>query len=1046
VRILAHIDPVELERELLSRVDGAHPRGRVARTLVLVPTNRLAEHVQRKLAEIRPAWLGVRVWPFRSLGREILEQVSGKTLHVASPLLLEALLVRLMRERPRNQWSAFVNRRPGAAGPLLQALRDLREAGIDPAEVQACAGDERTRDLGELYALFRTALDERISAGWTDDAGLARAALPHAPRFGEGLEAVFVHGAYELLGVYLDLLRELERTTNVTVLVPVAPGTRVSAYGERFAAAFLAGTDGDFETIRAPSDADRAARLSALYDEDGSPPSAEAGSFRFRNSQGPVAEVKFAVREALRAVRAGCAPTDIAITARSLEPYAAALEEAFDDAGLPWTSSLSSPLRRHPVVRDFLLLLRVLAEDFPRDGTVELLQSRHVDWQSVGCDTSPSAVCADRWSREAGIIDGLVAWTTELEVWLAVPPRRPGRSHAEFRRREDRAREDLEQARSIGEALNGLNAVLPREAATWSEHAARWTSVFERVFGHPGGGAADLLRETLDRMGEVELLVGDRRPVGFPEARAWLEDAVDGARLTLRRDDDGGIRVLDAMQLRGLTFRHVHVLGMNGDLFPRAPREDPVLPDAVRRALCERTGRPIGIKSAGTDEEHLLLALVLGSARERTEVSWQRAHESGRAKSPSLALREIARAAHGRPALGLVRDDAVHLPSHPRQWLDCLVERTGLLAHDEVMLLAALHSRAADAAGELGARFPDLVPGLEMLRATQAFEPGNGSFDGRIGLHERTKPLSVSEIEALGRCPLQFFFGSVLGVELLEDRSTAFELARNELGSRIHDLLEEIYATLRDEELFGGAPAEELVGRGLVLLEERRDRVFGDIGERLAERVPRLWRFEARTWFGAVRRFVEDDLRRIGAAGLKLVSLEHPVRASLDFDEGVVEPVRGRFDRLLTGSEGPVVGDYKTSTSLSGRVHQTSMLKGRTLQVPLYRMLAGPDAVVEVLGVHPDLDPADEEHRHRFEGFKNDACERTFRHTMRVLLRMRSDGIFPLNKGDQHCRWCDYRHACRRNHPPTLERESRMGDAEDYRAVQKKNTGNPDGR
>jgi ATP-dependent helicase/nuclease subunit B len=1035
VRVLAQIDPVVLERELLSRVDGAHPRDGVARTLVLVPTNRLAEHVQRKLAEKRPAWLGLQVWPFRSLGREILEQATGRTLHVVSPLLLEALLGRLMRERPRNRWSAFVKRRPGAAGPLLEVLRDLRESGIGPDDVAACADDARTRDLSELLAIYETALDERISEGWTDDAGLARAALPHAARFGKGLRAVFVHGAYELLGVYLDLLRELERTTNVTVLVPVAPGARVTAYGEKFAAAFLAGADGAFETTREAGDVDRTARLSALYDEGGSPPPAETGFFRFRHSQGAAAEVTFAVREALRAVRDGCPPTEIAITARSLEPYAAALEEAFDDAGLPWTSSLSSPLRRHPVVREFLLLLRVLAEGFPRDRTVELLQSRHVDWESVGCEP-PSASHADAWSRAAGILDGLDGWTAELEAWVAAPRRG----------RKGRENEDVERARCIGAALQALDAAVPRAAATWSAHATGWTDAFERVFGHPAGGAADQLRGLLDTMGELEPLIGDRRPVGFKEARAWLEDAVDAARLTLQRDDGGGIRVLDAMQLRGLTFRQVHVLGMNGDLFPRPPREDPVLPDVVRRALRERTGRPIGIKSAGTDEEHLLLAMVLGSARERVDVSWQRAHESGRAKSGSLALREIARAAHGEPLIERVRQEAEHLPSHPRHWLEALVKQTGLLAHGEETLLAALRSRAAEAAGRLGARFPDLVPGLEMLRATQAFAPANRAYDGRIGPLERTKPLSVSEIEVLGCCPLQFFFRNVLGVEPLEERSTVFELARNEMGNRIHDLLEGIYATLRDEGLFAGAPVERLVERGLALLEERREHVFGEIGARLASRVPLLWEIEIRRWLGALRRFVADDLRRVGAAGQQPASLEEPVCVSLDFYEGVIEPVRGKFDRLLTGGDGPVVGDYKTSTSLAWRVHETSMLKAKTLQVPLYRMLAGADAVVEVLGVHPDLDPADGEHRHRFSGFGNDACERSFRHTMRVLLHLRRRGSFPLNKGDRHCGWCDYPHACRRNHPPTLEREARMDDAEDYRTVLKKNAGKPDGR
>ena len=39
----------------------------------------------------------------------------------------------------------------------------------------------------------------------------------------------------------------------------------------------------------------------------------------------------------------------------------------------------------------------------------------------------------------------------------------------------------------------------------------------------------------------------------------------------------------------------------------------------------------------------LLLALLLGAARERIDISWQRADESGRSRTPSLALREVAR-------------------------------------------------------------------------------------------------------------------------------------------------------------------------------------------------------------------------------------------------------------------------------------------------------------------------------------------------------------------------------------------------------------------
>lgn len=1023
MKVLAHIDPVVLERELLSRVDSIHPRDRVARTLVLVPTNRLAEHVQRKLAPTRPGWLGLQVLAFRSLGREVLEQIAGRALHVASPLLLEALLSQQLRRCPRNRWTAFIGRRPGAAASVLQTFRELREAGIEPSDLEACAADPRTRDLAELFGLYDAALGERAACGWTDDAGLARAALPHAARFGEGVRAVFVHGAYELLGVYLDLLRELDRTSQVTVLAPVAAGTRATEYGERFARSFL--SEVAFETPDEPGDGQRASRLAALYDEQAEPTVADPVRFHFRHAQGPAAEVAFAVRQALRAVRDGCPPAEIAITARSLEPYAAALEETLEDAKLPWTSSVTSHLRRQPIVREFLLLLRVVSERFPRGSTVELLQSRLVHWKAIGCDRPPAA-SADRWSRKAGVIDGLDEWTVGLSAW------------AEQR---DRG----QTARQIGDTLKRLADEVSLSDATWSAHSAALLATFDKIFHSPDGPSADRLREILDAMNDLERLASDRRELTFQEALEWLEQAVSSTTLTLRRGDDGGIRVLDAMQLRGLTFRHVHLLGMTSGLFPRTPRQDPVLTDEVRRALRERTQRPIGVKTEGTEEEHQLLAMLIGSARERIDVSWQRADEAGRAKIASLALREIARLANGRPDIEGLRRQALHLPSHPTQWLETLVEQTGLLAREEERLLAALHSRAVDSAESLGKRFPELVPGLNMLRATQSFTPAGPEYDGRIGPFKRDKALSVSEFEKLGRCPLQFFFGSILRIKKLEDSADELALAHNDLGSRVHEMLEELYGELRAQQLFSAERSGELVRRGLELLDARRERIFGEAGERLAQRVPRLWEHEIRKWFGALRRFVEADLGRIAEMGLEPRSLEELSSEPLDFGEGCVATVRGKFDRLLESRDRQIVGDYKTSTSLARRVNPTDMLKATTLQVPLYRMLAGGRATVELLGIHPALDPRDDAHRHEFSGFAKDVQSASFLHTVRVLLGLKRDGTFPFHEGQQ-CTWCEFTRACRRNHPPTRDRERQLSDATAYHALSKKSATRPDGR
>jgi ATP-dependent helicase/nuclease subunit B len=1037
LNVLAHVDPLVLERELLARVDAAHPRGTVAATLVLVPTERLVEHVLRRLATVRPAWLGLRVLSFPSLAGDVLERSSGGPPRVAHPLLLEALLRRLLDQRRTGSWCAFVRRRPGAAGRLLEALGDLREAGIEPADLTACAAaDAATDDLAELYARYHTALEAAAARGWTDAAGVARAARPHVAAFAADVRAVFVHGAYEILGVYLDLIGAFDRATEVTALVPVAPGTRVTAYAERFADGFLGGP---IQAIEARGAAvERAARLAALYEEESTPPAAAAGAFRFRHAQGAGAEVKYAVREALASVQAGCPPAEIAIVARSLEPYAAAIEEAFEDEELPWTSALGSPLRRRPLVRELLLLLRVVADGFPRDLTVELLHARHLFWEGLGCLARPSPAEADRTSREAGIIEGLEEWTADLEAWAALP--RPESSDADEPSRRTRR---IEGARRIGDALRRVDAAVPQADARWSEHAATLERLLASGFRADDEAARDALGEILHAMEDLERFLDESAPVPFATMRAWFERAVDATRLAPHREDNGGIRVLDAMQMRGCTFREVHLLGLNAGLFPRAPRADPFLGDAVRRALRERTGRPIRVEAETGDEEHLLLALLAGGAAERLHVSWQRADESGRAKVASLALRELARVALGRADLELAKAEAEHLPSHPRQWLERLVQGPGLLAPGEAMLLAALTSRAPDAAALLAQRFPDLEPGLAMLRATQSFTPMNGDFDARIGPIAAAPAFSVTGLEVLGRCPLQYFFKQVLRVAEPRNRASAFELEPNEMGSRVHELLQEIWEGLRAEGAFAGE-ADRLVRRGLELLEERRERVLGEIGTRQARRLPRLWERVGATWFETVRRFLEDDLQRVADEGLSPARLEERVEVVLDLGEGLVVALRGKFDRLLEGPRGWVVGDYKTSRRLAPRVETTQMLKGLALQVPLYALMAGAGTSVELLAVHPDVDPADGTHRARFTGFSSERVERSFRQTLRVLVRLHRDGSFPFHADDAHCRWCAFEQACPRNHPPTQDREEQLADGASYRQLRQKSETKPD--
>jgi RecB family exonuclease len=148
----------------------------------------------------------------------------------------------------------------------------------------------------------------------------------------------------------------------------------------------------------------------------------------------------------------------------------------------------------------------------------------------------------------------------------------------------------------------------------------------------------------------------------------------------------------------------------------------------------------------------------------------------------------------------------------------------------------------------------------------------------------------------------------------------------------------------------------------------------------------------------------------------------------------------GRVDRSFGDQTHRVIGDYKTG-KVKGLTDATRMLKAQTLQVPLYWMLAGARARVEVLGVGPRHDPdeVDEEARiMTFGGLEKEVLD-GFHETMRVLTDLIGDGVFPLKHDNIGCSYCPYELSCRHRHPPTLEREEHAADRADFSDLRHKN-------
>jgi len=1088
--IEGHHDFAALERRLLGLLRETQETGRdrpFPPVAIIAPTRRLVTYLQVRLAETAGALLNVHFFHHQSLASAA---VAAAGVAVPAPLDDDAtngvrteILAALIQERggPLAEYAAA---RPGTVTSILSSLEDLREAGV-PAE----AARETTgltapgRDLLQLHALFGRTLD-RSGPALLDRAGRLRDAVPALRDFSRRFHLVVHYGAYDLIGVNLELLRAVEATARRLVyLTPLHDSSRAYERARRFWPEMLGARPTTIPTD-GPSDRLFSDRLPLLFDETAdltplAPP--HQARVTFFHAQGAEAELREVALDILARHRdEGVALERVAVVARSLQPYAALLRPVFDGHALAFTTSATTGAQREPRVQASLQLARSVLGDFPRQPLLDLFRGGLL--RLAGCDPSGRSHHWDALSRAWRVTGGSAIWIDDLPRWISAwqPYLAPDADQKEKDRVASHKEALAREAAGLASAVQTLRkAARPLERAkSWSAWAAALETLLrdhlDGLEGAEAGAAVDPgAQAVLGVLAAIRRL--DATPIPFTGRRALalFERCLSRATVPIGPsaggpgrigDDNGGVRVLDAMQARGLSFDSVYFIGCNADLFPRRAVEDPFLSDADRRLLRDRYRVPLPIKLEAHEEERLLLAQILAGARVRLTVSWQRADESGTTRSPSLALREIARLVYGEPDTGRLLDAARRVKTHPAEAAEDALDRFRMLPPRDARVAAAFQSRSpagllrslpalpADAstphAGDV------LRAGLNLLAAIDDWEgttPGALRYDAFVGDATATAArLTPTRLETLGSCPQQYFFRHVLGVreqdEVLEDH----EIDAREIGSRIHAVLQDAYRELTGPEgSFPRDEADRLLSRALALARQAWSRHTRDIAARTRVSYPLLWESTEEIWGRALERFLRrdlEDLRKVDARVLGL-EREESARLTLGGGDGLTLQVLGRFDRITASREGVVVADYKTSGVIKNHVSLSRILKGTRLQLPVYLLLAralaaagtlpAPPARGEILGVGPTF--SEEDAIARLETTDLDDVQGGLLETLRVLLELLASGSFPLNDTSVRCASCPYRRACRRSHLPTVHRVTRARNGERYATLRRKN-------
>lgn len=955
----------------------------LAPVTVVVPSNQVGVATRRLLAsaDLGPA----------PRGAGGLVAVSFVTVYRMAELLGAASL-------------AAQGRRPVSTAVIASALRSALRArpGIfAPVAEQAATQDA----LVSAYKMLRDIPEESLDllAAQSPRAGDV-VALQRAAR--SILQPEF-SDEEDLMGAAIEAVRSGKSSLDALGSVIVYLPQRLSRHGAAFLRAVaerrellvVAGMTGN-----ALADAEVARSLRRLHDshepgerpgtgEGPGPPSELPGS-------GPIArppgvptgtrvltasdadeEARSAVRAVVDAARRGVPLERIAVLYGSREPYARLVHEQLTAAGIPLNGEPIVPLSARATGRILLGLLDLPATGFRRSNFFAWLAGARLRHRG-----HPAPATAwERISREAGVVIGREQWDTRLATFAGESQAEAARAEADTDAPEwlaARNRENAKRALELRQfALELIDDLTEASASpkSWSQHAA-WAMARVTDLAGP-----DQYRSSWPH---IEQKAAER--IGRATARLAVLDAVEGPvtlevfrralELELERDPGRtgrmgeGVLVGPVSMGLGLDLDQLVVLGLAEGSFPAPPAYDSLLPDAERAVL----GGELPLCTDSTERQHRELLAALAGARDRLLCVPRGDLRQSNLRFPSRWVSEIVgdgstqrTGLHTPTTAGPLAEEVASyeaglrhtsFPATPQEYRLRALLAVGP-ARGGVLSAGATLDNGTLGDGALGDGA--LSAGWRMLaaRRSSTFTRFDGNLAGLSVASPATMVTSATRLEGWARCPFAYFLSEVLRVNVVEDPEDRLQISPLDLGSLIHEVLEEFLREVMDgpaEQRSGPSPlwSGTDVERLMQIARTRCDHyeIHGLVGR------PVFWARDRRRILADFQRFLDLDQRLRASTGAWPIAAELPFGlpgsrlgpVQLPLPDGRFAAFRGKADRLDLGLDGVLgVIDYKTgrSTDYQGLSAANPDDRGKRLQLVVYGLAARaqqgrPDAVV----------------------------------------------------------------------------------------------------
>ncbi len=975
----------------LESLDCAHP---LARKRLVGPDMSFGRELLLTLARRTNGWIGWEATNLREIAKELaFLPLAESGVRAADDVTVDALVGRALERAisARAVSAGFAALAPGLGfrRALLDSLLELRTAGVSVDELRAAAlPGSPAHDLPAVLAEY-----ERL---------LAESKLADAPALFRVAVEAFEHEAPFLLD-------------GVIALVPSRPPRGLPGRLHELLVA-----RGAVALAVDEVDADRVLHPATTAD--------------FFAAATPTDELRELGR---RVIAEGLRWDDVEIVTTDADTYGIAFDALFQRIGVDVTMLQGIPLARTRAGRALHRWLEWLSDGLSADTLRQALEAGEL--ASVASDVSSAELARELRSLKIGWgrarFDAALATLASGAYLKSVTPREDESDDEHAERRAARER----TGGALAVFLQKLLAETPRVPArgdqtrvtSSSAELAKATLGFLELFRAEDGAEMQTVERLRDRLRLVAGLPAAEESFSsvlaalreaLADLRAWPSVA-GGRRL---RSSSGGMPHLTTLSHAGTTGRRrVFVVGFDAERTSGSGRQDPILPDAIRRQL--GAGRLV-TSSDRRDETALAVASALAALRGRVTISWATSGTlDGREAGPSPLLLEAWRQMKGSASLSYddlraalappvsavpARDESGALagvvPLDARDvWLDALADGPLLL----------------DGAQQVRDAYPVLAAGLDahgIAQGNELTEHHGLVPHAAAALDPTSRPdreISPSSLETLGKCPLAWFYHYGLSLRASEDPEYDEErwLDPMQRGSLLHEVFE--------------AFTRELQGRQAELRSEGARRRIGELASEIvarwrtdvpppSETVFELERGEIMQSAYAFLQMERDQLSSSVDGGGRWHDFEvgfgrgrAPGRYELA--DGRTILTHGRADRVDEMPGGTLrVVDYKTgsSTAYARSAKRAPFNGGRQLQPALYH------SAIEALSGRP---VSSFEYRFPTERGGNEIVSYAgaelagARSIIGSLLAHVSTGEFVATTDAADCGFCDYQPICR---------------------------------